>query len=120
VIKPDLVTPVKSSGKSTSTRLNLEPRFAQGQSIEAIQQATGLAASTISQYLSEYVRDHPNTDVTPWVRFGVIERVQSVINLSEDGRLKPIYEALNAEVPYDQIRLAMSAIVVREDVSALD
>jgi hypothetical protein len=54
------------------------------------------------------------------VRFGVIERVQSVINLSEDGRLKPIYEALNAEVPYDQIRLAMSAIVVREDVSALD
>ncbi len=120
VIKPDLVTPVRNSGKSTSTRLNLEPRFAKGQSIEAIQQETGLAASTISQYLSEYVRDHPNTDVTPWVSSGVIERVQSVINLSEDGRLKPIYEALNAEVPYDQIRLAMSAIVVREKVSALD
>lgn len=84
--------------------------FATGKSLEAVQQATGRAASTTAQYLFDFILEHRITDPAPWLDAETFRRVgQAGLKVGTE-RLKPIFEALDGQVGYDQIRIAIQCL----------
>jgi ATP-dependent DNA helicase RecQ len=81
--------------------------FEQGKSLEEVSQVTGRAAGTISGYLEDYIEERQPESVETWVPQGVYDRVVAAGRQSEGGLLKPVFEALQGEVSYEQIRVAM-------------
>ncbi len=95
--------------------------FAQGQSIEAVAAKMGRAQSTVRGYLNNYIRDANITDPSPWVSTQKTTAIEAAIHASDDGRLKPIFEAVEADqtirepVGYDDIRIVVSCWQNRSD-----
>jgi len=97
----------RSASKAKSIAFAL---FATGKSIEEVQQATGRARSTTFQYLAEFVQEHRITDPSPWLDDATFARIcQAGLKVGTE-RLKPIFEALEGQVPYDEIRLALECL----------
>jgi hypothetical protein len=56
----------------------------------------------------EYVAERRPPSVAAWVKPDIYERIRAAASESEDGRLKPIFERLNGEAPYEQIRVVLA------------
>lgn len=84
------------------------PLFRQGLSLDEVCTKLGRAQSTVSGYLAEYIRIDHVTDPSRWVSPENIATIESVLHLSEDGRLKPIYDALEGKISYEDIRIVIT------------
>jgi ATP-dependent DNA helicase RecQ len=90
----------KSDGSIRATDL-----FKQGESIEAVCEKLGRARSTVAGYLADFVRDEQPESISIWVSDSDYTRVVAALDTVAGDRLKPIFDALGGEVPYDTIRL---------------
>lgn len=82
--------------------------FREGKSIDSIVSEMNRARSTVYGYLAEYLLYDRITDPTPWLRpesVALIPQIESAITSNTDGRLKTIFEALNGQVGYEEIRV---------------
>jgi ATP-dependent DNA helicase RecQ len=115
--------PARPSGRSTTPktpggrRLSGDERqrqcdalFAERRTIEEASEALQLAPSTIEGYLVKYIESHAISDPTPWVHGSVLERVRACAAEMDTARLKPVFDALNEEVSYAEIRVCMACI----------
>ena len=59
-------------------------------------------------YLNDYLRHDKITDSSAWVDESIRSRITSQLHLSDDGRLKPIYEHFGGEISYDLIRIVVT------------
>ena len=84
--------------------------FREGKSIEEVATATSRSPSTVSDYLIEFIAATQQCDPAPWVSESVFERVRNAASTVGAERLKPIFEALEETVGYDQIRIAVACI----------
>ncbi len=84
--------------------------FRRGVSIEDAAASLGRALSTTAQYLADWISEERPTSIAPWISASDEARVRSALLQSEDGRLKPIFEALQGEVPYELIRLVKAQL----------
>jgi ATP-dependent DNA helicase RecQ len=84
--------------------------FATGKSIEEVQQTTGRARSTTMQYLADFILVHRITDPSPWLDEGAFARICCAGLKVGTEKLKPIFDELGGEVPYDDIRLAIECL----------
>lgn len=84
--------------------------FACGVSVADVAAELGRAPSTVESYLIEYVASRGITDPSPWTPLDVLERVRTAFEHGAEDRLKPVYEALNGEVPYSHIRLCLACL----------
>jgi ATP-dependent DNA helicase RecQ len=82
--------------------------FAQGHGVEHVAQAIGRARSTTVGYLSQYIAEQRPERIDAWVDEPTYHRVAAAAATSEDGRLKPLFDRLAGEVPYDMIRLIVT------------
>lgn len=82
--------------------------FRRGVSIDEVARQTGRAASTVSEYLAEYVRTEKPRSVAAWVPDMVYARVQAAARHFGTAKLKPIFLALGETVPYEQIRVVVA------------
>ena len=82
--------------------------FRAGKSIEEVARQLERARSTATGYLADFIKHDQITDPSPWVDEPTIQRIDSVIHLSEDNRLKPIFDGLNGEVSYDDIKIVLN------------
>jgi ATP-dependent DNA helicase RecQ len=82
--------------------------FAKGHSIEDVAERMQRQMTTVEGYLFEYVTGQGITDPSPWVSLSTAERIRAAAAQTEDNRLKPIFEALNGEVSYSDIRVCMA------------
>ncbi|MBL8733725.1 MAG: DNA helicase RecQ [Planctomycetes bacterium] len=87
--------------------------FRRGLAVDAVAQELGRAPSTVWGYLADWVAKEADVDLAPWVPAEAEARVRTVLMASEDGRLKPVFEALGGSVPYEQIRLVVAACEAR-------
>ncbi len=99
----------EKSGPSMSATLAF-PHFDQGKSVEDVAKILNRATSTTSGYLTEYLREKKVTDPSHWVDPAVAERVSAAARETDSEKLKPIFEALNGEVGYDQIRIVVECL----------
>jgi ATP-dependent DNA helicase RecQ len=87
--------------------------FRGGRSIADVAAEIGRAPSTVVQYLVDHIRAEQLTDVSAWVGDEQRARIEAALAGSEDGRLKPVFEALGGTVAYDQIRIVAAAMEAR-------
>jgi ATP-dependent DNA helicase RecQ len=84
------------------------PYFREGKSIAEIAHLLGRVNSTIVNYLEDFIRfEHP-TSIDCWVERNLQERIRTAAQQHGTDRLKPIFLALNQEVPYDAIRIVLT------------
>jgi ATP-dependent DNA helicase RecQ len=93
------------------------PMFAQGESLEAVAQKMKRAMSTVCGYLEQYIRQEGVTDPSPWVDAKTVARVREAIDAVGMERLKPLFEHLSGEVPYEQIRIVANCLANAETFS---
>ncbi len=90
------------------------PLFEQGEPLAAVAQKMNRAMSTICGYLDQYIRQEGITDPSPWVDAPTITRVRNAIEAVGSERLKPIFDHLEGEVPYDEIRIVANCLANAE------
>lgn len=93
--------------RSNPTREACFDAFDANETLEAVALRLGKAESTITGYLMEYLERSGRTEAQPWVdRLSFARVTEAALRLEAEG-LKPIFEALNGAVPYEQIRIAL-------------
>ncbi len=103
--KPRPARVPKASSQEVANRL-----FAEKRSVEEVAEAMQRARTTVESYLAVYVDSANISDPEPWASVETLERVREAAKDSEEGRLKPIFDALNGEVTYLQIRVCLACI----------
>ena len=81
------------------------PMFRRGASIEDVSTALAVKPRTVADYLEEFIRAERPAEITPWVDQSTYGRVTDAIRSHPVGLLRPIFDALLGEVPYETIRL---------------
>jgi ATP-dependent DNA helicase RecQ len=76
-----------------------------------------LARSTVSDYLTQYILAEKPADISAWVADDVYQEVAAAAKEVGAEKLKPIYLALNEQVPYDDIRLVLAHLTTRNSPS---
>jgi uncharacterized protein YpbB len=59
--------------------------------------------------LNTWIETHRITDIDPWIPPALQERINAAIGQVGCERLKPLFEALNSEVAYYQLRIVATA-----------
>ena len=96
----------KSSGPSRSA-IHAFQFFRQGHSVQQVAQQMTRSASTVYGYLAEFMRHEKITDPSPWVDAATAQRVVQAAGRVGTERLKPIFELLDGQVRYEQIRIVV-------------
>jgi ATP-dependent DNA helicase RecQ len=84
--------------------------FRRGVAIEEAAQQLGRATSTTWQYLAEWVEHESPPSLAPWIAPEIEARAAAALLTSEDGRLKPVFEALGGDVPYEVLRVVSARL----------
>jgi ATP-dependent DNA helicase RecQ len=92
--------------------------FRQGAAIDDVMHQTNRARSTVMDYLLEFVRRERPASIAAWVPDEVYQRVGAAARKVGTDRLKPIFIALGERVPYDEIRLVVTHLLVQSQSSA--
>lgn len=82
-------------------------RFAEGRPVAAVAAEIGRAVSTVQRYLEDYLAANPDAAPDPWVTPDVYARVRAVALDIGAAYLRPVYEALNGDVSYEEIRTVL-------------
>jgi hypothetical protein len=106
--------------KKTPTHLVSKEYIEKGLSLEKIAEERGLKVGTITNHLFKLKDLFPNLDISPYApASGILHRVQtsynSIIAENDSEKIKPdgsvsskaLYESMNQEVGYTEIKLAM-------------
>jgi ATP-dependent DNA helicase RecQ len=91
--------------------------FRKGASIEAVMQATGRARSTVVDYLCDFIRREKPPRIEAWVSRAQYDQVVGPARELGTARLKPIFQALEENVPYDVIRLVATHLEAAAAIS---
>ncbi len=97
----------RKAEKINAARQLAEQCFAQGHGIDDVVRQTGRARSTICGYLAQWIEAHAPESISPWVDDATYRRITDAIK-PDDAGMKPLFERLNGEVPYDSIRLVIA------------
>ena len=102
--------PSPRTASLSATRQAAFDLFQQGQSIEAVAASVGRASSTVREYLAEFISESGISEPTPWVDLATFERIRQVRHVAADGKLKPIFDALDGTVSYDILKIALACL----------
>ncbi|MEN6306659.1 MAG: DNA helicase RecQ [Anaerohalosphaeraceae bacterium] len=100
---------IKSAGLSQARLLAFE-LFKQKQSVKQVAAATKRAESTTIQYLVEYIQKEKIETPQPWVDDATYKRIVDAATQTRAGRLKDIYDSLQGQVDYHQIRISVACL----------
>ena len=82
--------------------------FRDGTAIPDAMHQLKLARSTVGDYLTQYILTEKPADISAWVPDDVYQEVAAAAKEVGAEKLKPIYQALNEQVSYDDIRLVLA------------
>lgn len=87
--------------------------FREGKSVVEVANSMSRATSTVAEYLAEFIRHDGITDASPWVPAELIPRIEAAARKHGFEKMRPIFDELNGEVPYEQLRPAINCLRVR-------
>jgi ATP-dependent DNA helicase RecQ len=114
--KSPIVRPSQSKSKNAA-RDAAFLMFQQQRTVGEAATVTGRAVGTVWQYLEEFIAERRPKSIDAWVAPAVYRRVSEAAAEAENGRLKPIYEKLGGEVPYEEIRLVIAHVRAQAESS---
>ncbi len=108
-----IIVPVTS--KMNASKERAFKLFEQNRTIDEVSTVIERATSTTCQYLEEFITTRKPASIAMWVDDATYDRVLGAIG--EEQRLKPIFEKLNGEVPYEAIRMVIAHQKVKFEAS---
>ena len=100
-----LVKPRAGTNQTPTAQRTLELHH-EGLSIDEIATRRGFKAQTIAQHLARFIEQGQVEDVRPWVSDADLARIRRVAAGRPIAALRPLREALDGELSYDQLTLA--------------
>jgi ATP-dependent DNA helicase RecQ len=109
---PSLPRPKVRERRATPTRSKLQAfaLFERGVLLDDVARTVGRAQSTTLQYLVEYIDAKRINYPAPWVSERTYRRVADASRGMNLHKVKPIFEALGGNVPYDQVRVCVACL----------
>lgn len=86
--------------------------FALGKSLDEVVKETNRARSTVSEYLCDFIRARSPASISSWVAANVYHKVADAAARVGTERLKPIFDALEGRIPYEEIRIVVTHLTV--------
>lgn len=100
--------PSKQKGGTYKITLEL---YHEGLKLSEIAEKRGLAQSTVASHLVKLFEDGETVDLHQFVDDAKVNRVFDAVKSTKVAdRLTPIFEALNQEVPYEDIRFSLGIL----------
>lgn len=99
--------PQRDGAELSAPAVRAFPFFREGLNVSQVAERVGRATSTVYGYLAEFIQHERITDPSPWVDRNTAERIEWAAGQVGTERLKPIFELLQGEVPYEQIRIVV-------------
>jgi ATP-dependent DNA helicase RecQ len=87
--------------------------FEKGESLERVAEATDRAIGTVCGYLIEFIQTSPAKAIDPWVPPDTYEKIADAAKDLDTFYLKPIFDRLEAAIPYEQIRITVARLNLR-------
>ena len=94
--------------------------FEQGLSIEEVCVQLDRSQATVWQYLEQYIKAHQITDINRWIPAVRQQAIREAIGHVGTERLKPIFEYLNSEYPYEEIRIVRALWDIQQQAEDVD
>ena len=104
--KPGPAANVPASVGATNTQAAV--LFRKGLSVDDVAAQLGRARSTTIQYLCDFLRAEPPRSVAAWVSNDVYRQVADAASRVGADKLKPIFEALDGKVTFDDIKIVVT------------
>jgi ATP-dependent DNA helicase RecQ len=92
------------------------PYFRAGKSVAEVALLTGKAESTAREYLCAFISVTQPASIEQWVDRTTQDRITAAAREHGTQRLKPVFLALNQEVPYDAIRIVLEHLNARPEL----
>ncbi|HVS36152.1 MAG TPA: DNA helicase RecQ [Gemmataceae bacterium] len=107
------VRPVEPATPRPTARMTARTQAAhdlyrKGASIDSVMRELEYSRGTAVEHLAEFIRTAKPASIATWVPDEVVQRVAAAARQLGVERMKPIYQALNEQVPYDDIRLVLA------------
>jgi ATP-dependent DNA helicase RecQ len=96
------------AARPTPASLQAADLFRQGLAIDEVARRTDRARSTTIQYLCDFLEAQPVKSVSPWVADEVYWLIAAQAERMGVDKLKPIFEALEGKISYDEIRIVLT------------
>jgi ATP-dependent DNA helicase RecQ len=109
-VPPPRREPVASDVTGSAAKHEAMRLFRQGRSVADVCQAVGRSRSTVSDYLAELIATEGISDPTFWIEEETFAKVRALAGQHGLDRLKPLYEALEGTVSYDDLRIASACL----------
>ncbi|MFY7875127.1 MAG: RQC domain-containing protein, partial [Pirellula sp.] len=93
---------------STGTKGITIPMLREGKSFDEIAAKAGITPGTVASHLLEMMETEAISSIEPWVSDATQRRILAAADEVGRERLKPIFEHLNQEVPYEHLRLVLN------------
>ena len=100
-----LVKPRAGTNQTPTAQRTLELHH-EGLSIDEIATRRGFKAQTIAQHLARFIEQGQVEDVRPWVSDADLARIRRIAAGRPIAALRPLREALDGDLSYDQLTLA--------------
>ena len=84
--------------------------FEQKLSIEEVAKSVNRAQSTTTQYLVEYIKREKINNPYPWVDEQTFGRIIEAVKQVGGDNMKPVFDFLNSEINYNQIRISFACL----------
>lgn len=94
--------------KTSASEVRAAALFEQGMSVEDVCEQMGRAQSTVYGYLERFIEQKRPQRIDTWVDAPTYDRVAAARDALGEGSLKPLFDHLNAEVPYELIRVVLA------------
>lgn len=100
-----------SKKKKASTYTETWRLYQKGLSVDEIATARELSATTVISHLSKLYLEGKPVELKKYLSEGVFDKVEAAFEgLHEYKLLKPYFEYFNGEIPYEQIRIALTLL----------
>lgn len=110
VSQPAAIVERKSEAERSSSQVAAERLFREGKTQAEVCEILGRASSTVHKYLTVFLDRSGLTSPEPWIELDRFERIREAIDHLPLDRLAPLYEALQGEVSYDDLRIVATCL----------
>jgi ATP-dependent DNA helicase RecQ len=107
-LPPPTAITEEPAGRLNTSSIAAFEFFRRGASVEEVMQKMNRARSTVFGYLCDYLRHERISDPAPWVDPATALRIEAAADAVGGRQLRPIFDHLGGEVPYESIRAALA------------
>jgi ATP-dependent DNA helicase RecQ len=99
-----------SAPKPPKTKERAFEMFLRNAGVPEVAQALERSPSTVWGYLGEFIAQHPELPIDPWVSAETFRAIADAATAVGKQYQKPIFDYLGGSVPYEQIRMTLARL----------